>query len=65
MTRGDSSKTSSLADLDGGGAEVVFSKVNVAIHPSQFASERISGRLRLIKQGKALLMVRVIGVLIF
>ncbi|KAI4379485.1 hypothetical protein MLD38_005775 [Melastoma candidum] len=54
MTRSDSSKTSSSAEPDG--AEVVFLKDNVAIHPTQFASERISGRLKLIKQGGALLM---------
>ncbi|ONK70347.1 uncharacterized protein A4U43_C05F32790 [Asparagus officinalis] len=30
--------------------EIVYSKVNVAIHPSQLASERIDDRLRLIKQ---------------
>lgn len=29
----------------------------MAIHPTQFASERISGRLKLIKQGNALSMV--------
>ncbi|ONK78949.1 uncharacterized protein A4U43_C01F1330 [Asparagus officinalis] len=31
--------------------EVVYSKDNVAIHPTQMATERISGRLRLVKQG--------------
>lgn len=29
----------------------------MAIHPTQFASERISGRLKLVKQGNALSMV--------
>ncbi|KAF7838776.1 TBC1 domain family member 15 [Senna tora] len=47
--RSDSAKESSCSEPDG--AEVVYSKENVAIHPSQFPSERISGRLKLIKQG--------------
>ncbi|PKA48873.1 hypothetical protein AXF42_Ash016389 [Apostasia shenzhenica] len=34
-------------------SEVVYSKENVAIHPSQYASERISGRLRIVKQGSS------------
>ncbi|XXG52174.1 hypothetical protein AAC387_Pa03g0553 [Persea americana] len=38
------------------GAEVVYQKDNVTIHPTQYASERISGRLRLIKQGSSLFM---------
>ncbi|KAI4376680.1 hypothetical protein MLD38_014416 [Melastoma candidum] len=54
MTMSDSSKTSSSGESDR--AEVVFLKDNVAIHPTQFASERISGRLKLIKQGATLLM---------
>ncbi|XP_008785780.1 TBC1 domain family member 15 [Phoenix dactylifera] len=33
------------------GSEVVYSKDNVTIHPTQYASERISGRLLLVKQG--------------
>lgn len=37
--------------------QVVFVKDNVAVHPTQNASERISGRLRLIKQGASLFMV--------
>ncbi|KAG0553435.1 hypothetical protein KC19_12G011400 [Ceratodon purpureus] len=36
--------------------EVVFVKDNVSVHPTQNASERISGRLRLIKQGASLFM---------
>lgn len=55
MMRSDSTKTSSSADPEG--AEVVYLKDNVTIHPTQFASERISGRLKLIKQGSSLFMV--------
>ncbi|KAJ7539104.1 hypothetical protein O6H91_11G077100 [Diphasiastrum complanatum] len=36
--------------------EVVYVKDNVSVHPTQYASERISGRLRLIKQGSSLFM---------
>jgi hypothetical protein len=36
--------------------QVVFVKDNVSVHPTQNASERISGRLRLIKQGPSLFM---------
>ncbi|MCI26305.1 TBC1 domain family member 15-like, partial [Trifolium medium] len=43
-----SSSSSELQD-----AEIIYSKDNVAIHPTQFA---ISGRLKLIKQGPALFM---------
>nr|CAD1825778.1 unnamed protein product [Ananas comosus var. bracteatus] len=39
-----------------GGSEVVYSKDNVTIHPSQYAAERIRGRLRLIKQDSSLFM---------
>lgn len=38
------------------GSEVVYSKDNVTIHPVQYASERISGRLLLVKQGSSLFM---------
>lgn len=57
----DSSKQSSSSEPED--AEVVYSKDNVTIHPSQFASERISGRLKLIKQGASLFMVipRILG----
>ncbi|CAK8563446.1 unnamed protein product [Lathyrus sativus] len=52
MLCNDSTKESSSAsELDG--AEIVYSKENVAIHPTQFA---ISGRLKLIKQGSSLFM---------
>ncbi|KAJ0090133.1 hypothetical protein Patl1_13052 [Pistacia atlantica] len=54
IMRSDSSKTSSSSETDG--AEVVYLKDNVTIHPTQFASERISGRLKLIKQGSSLFM---------
>ncbi|MED6168047.1 hypothetical protein PIB30_008400 [Stylosanthes scabra] len=54
MLRSDSAKQSSPHEQDD--AEVLFSKDNVAIHPTQFASERISGRLKLIKQGSSLFM---------
>lgn len=53
MLRSDSAKQSSPRE----GAEIVFLKDNVAIHPTQFASERISGRLKLIKQSSSLSMV--------
>jgi len=36
--------------------EVVYVKDNVSVHPTQYASERISGKLRLIKQGASLFM---------
>lgn len=57
----DSSKQSSSSEPED--AEVVYSKDNVTIHPSQFASERISGRLKLIKRGASLFMVipRILG----
>ncbi|KAF4367011.1 hypothetical protein F8388_004359 [Cannabis sativa] len=54
IMRSDSGRQSSSSEPDG--AEVVYSKDNVTIHPSQLASERISGRLKLIKQGSALFM---------
>lgn len=38
------------------GSEVVYVKDNVTIHPTQYAFERINGRLRLIKQGSSLFM---------
>ncbi|KAJ6829979.1 TBC1 domain family member 15 [Iris pallida] len=41
---------------EGADFEVVFLKDNVAIHPTQFASRRISGRLRLAKQGSDLFL---------
>ncbi|GJZ89268.1 TBC1 domain family member 17-like protein [Tanacetum coccineum] len=37
-------------------AELVYLKDNVTIHPTQYATERISGRLKLIKQGSLLYM---------
>lgn len=55
MMRSDSSKRSSSSEPEG--AEIVYLKDNVTIHPTQFASERISGRLKLIKQGSSLFMV--------
>ncbi|KAF5725840.1 RabGAP/TBC domain-containing protein isoform 2 [Tripterygium wilfordii] len=54
MMRCDSGKQSTSSEPDG--AEVVYTKDNVTIHPTQFASERISGRLKLIKQGSSLFM---------
>lgn len=54
MTRSDSSKRSSSSEPDG--AHIVYLKDNVTIHPTQYASERISGRLKLIKQGPFLFM---------
>ena len=37
--------------------QIVFVKDNVSVHPTQYARERISGRLRLIKQEASLFMV--------
>nr|XP_043628158.1 TBC1 domain family member 15 [Erigeron canadensis] len=54
MTRSDSSKRSSSSDAED--AEIVYLKDNVTIHPTQYATERISGRLKLIKQGSSLSM---------
>ncbi|KAF3453735.1 hypothetical protein FNV43_RR04176 [Rhamnella rubrinervis] len=54
MMRSDSGRQSSSSESDG--AEVVYMKDNVTIHPTQFASERISGRLKLIKQSSSLFM---------
>ncbi|MBA0555136.1 hypothetical protein Golob_014193, partial [Gossypium lobatum] len=54
MMRCYSSKLSTSSETEG--AEIVYLKDNVAIHPTQYASERISGRLKLIKQGSALFM---------
>lgn len=45
------------------GAEIVYMRDNVSVHPTQYMAERISGRLKLIKQGDLLLLV--IFVLIF
>ncbi|KAK6156523.1 hypothetical protein DH2020_010771 [Rehmannia glutinosa] len=56
MIRSDSRKRSSSNEPEG--AEIVYTKDNVTIHPSQYASERISGRLKLIKQGNSLFMLR-------
>jgi hypothetical protein len=38
--------------------EVVYLKDNVSVHPSPLANERISGRLKLIKQGQSVFLVR-------
>ncbi|KAB5551910.1 hypothetical protein DKX38_009221 [Salix brachista] len=54
ITRSDSGRSTSSSVPEG--AEIVYSKDNVTIHPSQYASERISGRLKLIKQGSSLFM---------
>ncbi|KAJ0267246.1 RabGAP/TBC domain-containing protein [Hirschfeldia incana] len=54
MMRCDSEKRSSSSDHDG--AELIYLKDNVAIHPTQFASERISGRLKLTKQDSILFL---------
>ncbi|XP_057768962.1 uncharacterized protein LOC130988982 isoform X2 [Salvia miltiorrhiza] len=54
INRNDSIGRSSPSEPEG--AEVVYTKDNVTIHPTQFASERISGRLKLMKQGNALSM---------
>ncbi|KAJ7978962.1 RabGAP/TBC domain-containing protein [Quillaja saponaria] len=54
MIHSDSSKQSSSTDPDD--VVLVYKKDNVAIHPTQFASERISGRLKLTKQDSSLFM---------
>ncbi|KAK9073809.1 hypothetical protein SSX86_006403 [Deinandra increscens subsp. villosa] len=54
MTRTDSSKQRSSNDPKD--AEIVYLKDNVTIHPTQYAAERISGRLKLVKQGSSLFM---------
>ncbi|KAL7593841.1 hypothetical protein Lser_V15G33105 [Lactuca serriola] len=54
VTRSDSSKKSSSSDPED--AQIVYLKDNVTIHPTQYATERISGRLKLIKQGSSLYM---------
>ncbi|XP_071729550.1 uncharacterized protein [Rutidosis leptorrhynchoides] len=54
MARSDNSKRSSSSDTED--AELVYLKDNVTIHPTQYATERISGRLKLIKQGSSLFM---------
>ncbi|GAB2210585.1 hypothetical protein Droror1_Dr00015853 [Drosera rotundifolia] len=51
MIRSDTGKRSEPE-----GAEVVYVKENVSVHPTQYMSERISGRLKLIKQGESLFM---------
>ncbi|XP_040951163.1 TBC1 domain family member 17 isoform X3 [Gossypium hirsutum] len=54
IMRCDSGKKSSSSEPEG--AQIVYLKDNVTIHPTQLASERISGRLKLIKQGSSLFM---------
>ncbi|KAL8152568.1 hypothetical protein V2J09_010328 [Rumex salicifolius] len=51
ITRSDSSTISEPE-----GAEVIFVKENVSVHPTQYMSERIRGRLKLSKQGEDLFM---------
>lgn len=55
--RSESAKSTEM-DGGGGGSETVYVKDNVAIHPTQYASERISGRLLLVKRDSSLFMVR-------
>lgn len=50
----DTAKRSGPSEANG--AEVVYVKDNVSIHPAQYTTEKISGRLRLIKQGPSLFM---------
>nr|GMC64442.1 TBC1 domain family member 15-like [Ipomoea batatas] len=56
MTRNDSTNSRQSSSSEPDGAEIVYLKDNVTIHPTQYASERISGRLKLIKQGNSLFM---------
>ncbi|KAH7671938.1 Acyl-CoA N-acyltransferase protein [Dioscorea alata] len=51
---GDPGMTSGFNEHEA--SEVVYSKDNVTIHPTQYGSERISGRLRLVKQGESVFM---------
>ncbi|XP_021760760.1 TBC1 domain family member 15-like isoform X2 [Chenopodium quinoa] len=51
MMRSDSGRRSEPE-----GSEIVYMKDNVSIHPTQYMSERISGRLKLVKQGDSLFM---------
>ncbi|CAI9260519.1 unnamed protein product [Lactuca saligna] len=44
LTRIDSNKRSSSSDPED--AQIVYLKDNVTIHPTQYATERISGRLK-------------------
>lgn len=59
MQGGGSDTVEKMMVGSGGGLDsyqVVFVKDNVSVHPTQYARERISGRLRLIKQGPSLFM---------
>ncbi|XP_023734040.3 uncharacterized protein LOC111881887 isoform X2 [Lactuca sativa] len=49
-----SSKKSSFSDLEN--AEIVYLKEKVTINPTQYAADRISGKLKLIKQDSSLFM---------
>ncbi|KAI4335687.1 hypothetical protein L6164_014311 [Bauhinia variegata] len=54
MLQSDNGKQSSSGEPEG--AEIVYMKDNVAIHPTQYVSERISGRLKLLKQSSTLFL---------
>ncbi|CAN8252709.1 unnamed protein product [Cochlearia groenlandica] len=54
MMLSDSDKRSSYSEHEN--AELIYLKDNVAIHPTQYASERISGRLKLTKQDSVLFL---------
>ncbi|CAI9100838.1 OLC1v1038021C2 [Oldenlandia corymbosa var. corymbosa] len=54
FNRSDSGRRSSSGETEG--AEVVYLKDNVTIHPTQYAADWISGRLKLIKQAGSLFM---------
>ncbi|CAA7406959.1 unnamed protein product [Spirodela intermedia] len=56
LYRSDSAKSTEMDSGGGGGSETVYVKDNVAIHPTQYASERISGRLLLVKRDSSLFM---------
>ncbi|KAL3839387.1 hypothetical protein ACJIZ3_023978 [Penstemon smallii] len=49
-----SSRRSSMSESEG--AELVYNKDNVTIHPTQYAYDGIVGRLKLIKQGDSLFL---------
>lgn len=55
MSANDSCTSTQVIEPEG--AEIVYLKDNVTIHPTQYAAERISGRLKLIKQANSLFLV--------
>ncbi|CAN1120625.1 TBC1 domain family member 15 [Linum perenne] len=54
LTRSESGNRNMPSEPEG--SEVIYLKDNVTIHPTQFASERISGRLKLVTHGASVFM---------